>query len=383
MADPILISKSHKETEWDCRRKEYLAYWFGGTGLRGVAPSFDYDFGSVIHQALARIAETAGAQLDVIGTLAPNARERIIKVCQNCGMDDAPARQWGAIGEGLLRAFYKRQWPAILREYEVIAVEPACATDLGDDVWFIARPDLILRHRLTGGYWYWEYKTTGWTDAKWINQWTKAIQVHSGMQAAAATLGITFDGCIVQGLYKGRKDYYNQIQSSPFAYGWINHGVPGVLPDQTSYTAMRGKGWERFQTWNLVDGLGPWVEGMPEDLLDQQFVRTPPITLRDDLVTDFFCQVQHRVREVREARSHLAQVTTPEGVKAVLNKYFPQSFRACTPAMGSPCGFNDVCWQSWVEKDPLGSGQYARRTLDHQKDFISLLELRKQLKEAA
>jgi hypothetical protein len=370
--DPILISKSHAETAWNCRRAEYYSYVFGGTGLRGSGQSFHLDFGTIVHDALAHIARTVG-QPDIIGPLATTVRERIYTVAQAAQMDVAISKQWASIGEGLIRAFYQRTWPTLMREYEVISVEQACVSQLTDDTWFIARPDLILKHRRTGGYWYWEYKTTGFTDGKWVNSWAKAVQVHSGIKAAQDTLKVEFEGCMVFGLSKGRRDHYNDIQTSPFAYGWVNHGVPGILDSQYLYTATRGKGWERFATHSLVEGLGPWIAAMPTELLDAQFVRTPPISLRTDLVEDFFEQLRHRALEISDAREQLAHVTTAAQARDTLNRYFPQSFKNCTPLFGAPCGYNDICFNQWVAKDPLASLMYQRRTVEHQDEFIKII----------
>ena len=385
MADPVvLISKSHAEARWACERKEYYSYFFGGTGLRPLAPSFDYGFGIILHDAVAQIARTVGMP-DPIPTIAPNVFERVYQLCQSCQMDDATSKQWGTIGEGLIRAFYKRRWPEILRQYEIVHIEANCVTPLGEGIWFVAKPDLILKDRFTGAYVYWEYKTTGWIDTKWLNSWNKAVQVHSGLKAASHTLGLPIEDCIIEGLYKGRRQYEyqseNSYQSSPFAWGWQREGVAGVLADQYAYTSMRGKGWQRFPTYQLVDGLGPWVDEMPTELIDKQFVRTPPITINEDIVSDFFEQTRWRVREVRAANREFAELMT--GVqnladqqirlREILNHYFPQDFGACEPAMGHPCEFKDMCWNSSVRRDPLGSGQYRRRQLEHQEEFIKLL----------
>lgn len=365
-----------------CERAEYYAYFFGGTGLKPLTPAFDYGFGIILHDALAQIARTVGMP-DPMPTIAPNVFSRVYTLCQSCQMDDATSKQWGTIGEGMIRGFYQRRWPEILRQYEIVHVEPSCVVPLGEGIWFVAKPDLILRDRFTGAYLYWEYKTTGWVDAKWLNSWNKAVQVHSGLRAAQHTLGIPIDDCIIEGLYKGRKQYEYQAetsyQSSVFAWGWQREGVHGVLADQYSYVSMRGKGWQRFPTSQLVDGLGPWIAEMPSELLDKQFVRTPVITLNEDIVTDFFEQTVWRVREARAANGEFETLMAtgghlaPKLLRSVLNHYFPQNFSECEPAMGHGCEFRDMCWNSSIRRDPLGSGQYGRRNLEHQAEFIKLL----------
>jgi len=364
-----LISKSHAEKSWECQRSEYWAYLWGLTGLRTASPQFDLEFGRIIHEAARHVATP--------GNLVMDGRQALDAIGPSLQLTESVTKQWGSIAAGLILAYRTRVFPAILHEYDVVDVEVPLVLpiDRAKGIWFVCKPDLILRHRITKRLWYWEHKTTGTIDAKWINAWTMAVQVHSGILAAERRYGEEFDGCIVLGWYKGRKDYYNEgMQSSPFAWGWRRDGAPGIVADAYAYTKpQKWKGWERFPTHELLDFDG-WVQRMPDDVLLGQFARTPPIGVRRDLVADFFEQSRVNAEKIMRFRAHVRAVTSAHEAHALLNEYWPQNFNQCDPPYGNRrCWAKDLCWQGWVQADPVGSGLYVRHTGEHSQEFEALI----------
>jgi hypothetical protein len=358
----ILVSKSRVETSWECRRKEYWRYLYQGTGLQRPGRSFHTEFGNALHSALAAIA--SGGTI-----LYPGLRETIEELCLATDHTPEAAKQWAMIGEGLIRGYQRTIWPTLQEQYKVVHIELPCAYNLGDDVYFIAKPDLILEDRETGELWYVEYKTTGSKlDDRWLNQWNFAVQVHSGIKAAEQTLGRELAGCRVIGLSKGYKNTYDGSQMSPFAWGWVKEGAPGVVEDQYSYTSIRTKGWQKFAT-SVLPNYAEWVDNMPDDVLNSQFALTPPIVGRDDLVEKFFEQVKGYAQQ---------QVLSQQEPEIGNHFLYPQTFSACNPPYfsGQKCEFHDICWQSWVEADPLASGLYVPKSEEHRKGFIELLEVK-------
>jgi len=364
---PVLISKSHMESFWTCPRAGYWAYMHGGAGIKPVGQSFDLEYGTIIHEALANLAQHDD------GTAYRMVQTTVRTLCTSLGRNGADANQWGAIAEGSMRGFMISLWPKLMQEYRVTHVEPPCVLPLGDDVYFVARPDLIIQHRTTGEYWYVEYKTTSARfDARWLGQWNTAVQVHSGLRAAEQTLHIPLAGCLVLGLSKGYRNSYDGTQASPFAWGWVRRGSPGVVPDQYQVERPKSyKGWEKFPTWTLTEGLGPWVQHIQHEcpqVLEGQYGLTPPILIRNELVEVF-------LREVRVHAARLRQLmgASTEQYTDSLDDLFPHTFRACEPGFGSKCSYRDACWTPWIGEDPVGSGLYEERDTSHQEPFIALI----------
>jgi hypothetical protein len=378
MSEPIMIfSKSRAEKWWECPRLEYLQYVWGGTGLRAAAIAFELEFGIIIHNASMQIATFDHS---LAGNIYVTTKQAMYDLGKKLGMLDEHTKQWAAIAEGLVRAYHAKVWPGILREFEVVDVEAPCVypIDQANGVWFVARPDLILRSRITKELWYWEHKTTGSVEAKWINSWTTAVQVHSGIKAAERKYGEKFGGCYVLGWYKGYKNNYDGTQNSPFAYGQVNRGAPGVVGDKYLYERPKYyKGWEKFPTWALVDGLGPWVAQMPDDIMLKQFAKTPPMTMREDLAESFFAQLKAHAADILRFKVEALNVIKDDDAKALLDKYFPQNFAHCDPSWGRyTCVMKDLCWQGWVSKDPVGSSLYTRNdpNAPHRTVFLKMIE---------
>jgi hypothetical protein len=376
VSDPYLIfSKSRSEAEWECRRLEYLKYLFGGLGLRPLAPQFELEYGSIMHDAAAMLARQ-----DDPGIVFSHCRGSMQQLGPKLNFTQAQTLEWSTIIEGSVRAFHRKILPAILREFQIIDIEVPCLlpVDPSIDAYFVAKPDLILRHRITGKLWYWEHKSTGSVDPKWVNSWTRAVQVHTGIKAAERKYGEPFDGCFVLGWYKGYKNSWDNTQNSVFAYGWMSPGAPGITDDRYEYKKpQKWKGWEKFPTSNFVDGLAPWIAAMPDQLIMEQFVRTPPIMMREDLVKDYLAQLKVHARQIRSFQESAADVEDDAEARELLNIYFPQSFNKCDPSWGRyHCPMQECCWSSATASDPLASGLYKKNeaTSEHRLEFVKLIQ---------
>lgn len=387
MPTPLLISKSHMEAFWGCQRAGYWAYVHAG-GVQKVGEQFDLEYGKVIHEALRWVATDRRGRLthEKFTDNYAEVRQLVEEMCLRIGREEDAAKQWGSIAEGSIRGFVASVWPKLMAEYTVAHVEVPCVLPLGEEIYYVAIPDLILQHKVTGEYWYVEYKTTGARfDAGWIEQWDSAVQVHAGIRAAEATLGIAVAGCLVIGLSKGYRNSYDGTQQSPFAWGWVRRGSPGVVPDQYQIVKPKyWKGWERFPTSSLQEGLAGWVDRMQAEapeVLEAQYCVTPPILVQDKLVGGFLDQVKLHGQALREYEKaerayHLDYTEQPHNnLDSLRDLYFPQTFSACKPAFGRKCGYRDACWTEWIGEDPAGSGMYQARSVEHQQPFIKLLEV--------
>lgn len=349
----IYISPSRVETDWKCRRARYWGHEFDGVGLEPVTGANELIFGGLIHEGLAEIAfRTLNGRGDAIEDLTQDIAS---KVRNELGAiaGEMRSRELAALAEGLLLAFHHHIWPRLMGGYEIVEIErefflPLDETD-AYTLTFRCRPDLILRHRVTGKLWYFEYKTTSNDSPKWINSWLRAVQLHVGCTAASDELGEPVEGCVVIGLYKGY-DKYGRL-NSPFTYGFKKAGVPAITADQFRYEYTPK--WERIFIPDHMT-MAEWVGGMPQEMALAQFPETPPMFVREDLIERFLEQQKYRERDVIEAMSG-------DLMDDVMDRVFPQTFSQCTPAWGRECQFHPACWMSHVGRDPVGSGYYVRR----------------------
>lgn len=365
MKQLIVYDRSRVSCDWLCPRKRFLAYEYDGKGLTSEKNSLELYLGIVTHDGLAAIAN--GLDIDEI---AQKAYESVYQTLTDdaTGVDEEVwAKEQATLIEGLLRGFYKHVWPRHMAAYpEIVAIEQEM-THRHDGMVFMAKPDLVVRAG-GGELVYIEYKTTSSKKDGWINSWNTAIQLHSSIRAIEETLHEKVTGVIVQGLYKGYESYGKQ--SSPFCYAYHRSGQPPFSKTETVYEYKPG--FKRVPTWDLDGGVAKWVNGMPEDVLSNQFPQTPLIFVKDEMLDSFFAQRMVREREIGLATQMIESLGGDPSVRAaILDTAFPQRFDQCNPGWGHPCGFRDIC-HSGID-NPLEHG-YVYRVPHHKLEADSWKE---------
>jgi hypothetical protein len=106
----------------------------------------------------------------------------------------------------------------------------------------------------------------------------------------------------------------------------------------------------------MEGGVKQWVKDMPEEILANQFPRTPPIYLKDALIDSFFKQRHMRENEIRLAMDIMAG--DPASKEEIMATSFQQRFDQCVPGWGTPCPYRNLCFRD-IE-DPLTTGFQLR-----------------------
>jgi hypothetical protein len=367
MTELKLYSKSGVQCDWQCPRKRYWNYEYGGKGVVTGSTYLELYLGQAVHDGLAALAH--GVE---IGEIAKTAKQQMMQSLMenSAGLQEEFefANEQAALVEGLLRGFAKHVWPRLCKEYpKIILVEQAMVYK-HDTFGFMAKPDLVVADS-EGNNWYVEYKTTSSKKDGWVNSWNTAVQLHSTIKAIENTLKEKVTGVIVQGLYKGFESYGKQ--SSPFCYAYRRQGNPPFSETETTYEYKAG--FKRVPTWELDGGVEAWVEGMPENVLADQFPQAPPIFVKDDLIEAFFKQRAWREKEIQMA-GEMFPMVDDEGRQSIMDVAFPQRFDQCVPTFGKPCSYLKLC-HGPQGVDPIQAG-YSWRDEEH------LMEFRKLAKDA-
>ena len=364
MAELRLYDRSRTTCDWQCPRKRFYQYEWNGRGIVTATTYLELYLGTLVHDGLAAIAhqhQTGGVDIDAV---AYSARDQMVKslLAQTSGeIEDLNfANEQGALVEGLLRGFYRHTWPRLIAQYpKILMIEQELIYN-HDGLTFMVKPDIVLED-LEGNPWYVEYKSTSSKQAGWVEGWSTAVQLHSSLRAIEAALGRPVTGVIVQGLYKGFVSY--QKQSSPFCYAYQRKGTPPFSKDEVSYEYKAG--FKRYPTWEMPGGVKAWVEGMPENVLADQFPQTPPIFVKNDLLDAFFNQLAIREGEI-ESSVELLEGADEDYRKHILDATFPQKFDQCHPYIGKPCAYLKLCHGHVA--DPLVEG-FQYRVPHHQLEL--------------
>lgn len=355
---PRLWDRSRATTDWKCPRARYWGYEYLGRGLSPTSMGLPLYMGTAIHDALAGIATlTSQGEMHMIDidTIADTA---YMQMCQALATDptkESYAREQASLVEGLIRGFYRHVWPSLMAQYpDILLVEQELTLE-HDGLTFMSKPDLVLANE--SEVLYYEYKSTSTKQDKWVNSWQDAVQIHSTIRSIEAHLQRKVTSVIVQGLYKGYSAYGKQ--SSPFCYGYHRTGTPPFSRSETQYEWKSGL--KKFPVWEMDGGVKAWVEGMPTDILSDQFPTSPPIMVRDDLIDRFFAQRAIREKEIDMAMGMLEFAgDDTEMAQNILDTAFEQKFDQCTPAYGFPCSFRVLCH---AEPDnPLSAGFQLRES---------------------
>jgi hypothetical protein len=169
------------------------------------------------------------------------------------------------------------------------------------------------------------------------------------------TTSYPVERAIVIGFSKGYKDKRNNIPcKSPLNYGYANREF-GMTP-QYSYDYQRSRGWELMRVGEEFEDLTPWIAGMPESTLSEQYPRTGPIFAREDIAETWFRQQLIREAEIVDAIQELHTLQTYDEIMLVLDTHFKQNFSKCDPAFGYKCDYEPYCWIPHISENPLEYG---------------------------
>lgn len=219
----IPVDRSRSVTDWTCGRKRYLNYELDGFGIVPEDEPKELAMGSILHTSLAAIAEGQLAGDIDIDSIASTAKQGVLKhfldphsasvMPSRSDKEELYAKEQSTLVEGLIRGFYKYQWPQLMAMYpKILAIEQEMPYTY-ETLLYMSKPDLVAATP-EGQVAYIEYKSTSSKKPEWINSWNSAIQLHSTTRAIESHLGERIDHVVVQGLYKGYEAYGKQ--SSPF-----------------------------------------------------------------------------------------------------------------------------------------------------------------------
>lgn len=341
---PRLYDRSRVTTDWRCKRRRYLNYEHNGTGITSGTAAYELFFGTVVHDALATIAnfhirDGVVPITDICKAAYDQIHDTLLEQLGN----ETYATEQGWLIRGLIAGFYQYRWPRLLELYPtVIVVEQ-------EVLWenFMVKPDLIMQSA-EGTLVYIEYKTTGSNNEKWINSWETNPQLHVYMKAIKESLKLDVDVAVVVPLYKGSN--YKGIQNSPFCYGYMRPGQPPFYEADISYSYKAG--YKKHPVYTLTDNWLEWVDNMSDDLLAEQFFVVPPVYLNETIANNFFRQAALREGEIDMALKLLRE-SPPEHSEGIMDAFFPQNMEACLPSFGSSCPYADICVHGASPDDPL------------------------------
>jgi hypothetical protein len=338
-----------------------------------------------------------------------------------------------ALVEGLVRAWYLRELPWIVKGYKVVAVEREIEhIEIAPGVIFQARIDAELQQLETNDYYNYSLKTARqwneksessyghdlqgiteiWAvevdamrrenergsalesvkgllvDEQFGNKNLAAIQGYLEKQSyARKVMGVKF--CILIKGVRKESDYGSGADGERLyvTYSPLIRGYKHFTPDRVEYAhswrypnaenksgfSILGKGWEPFNVWEMEGGVKRWI-----GMLNRGEVQPDcGDILKAQVVTpvEMFrneIEIKEAIEEIKcqEGRIHWALTNLLE-YPNYMAMHFPHNRKHCDWHFGETCEYKALCWDEQVRKDPIESGLYQIREPHHKAERLA------------
>lgn len=365
----ILVDRSRIEAFQTCGRSRFYGYHALGTGLARAGHALPLLGGIIYHGAFERILK--GDPLDTVINDQLAIYEAEVRARGIYGVDDSQLdfliNEQSRLMEGLVRGWVQSRMDLFLDKYEIHAVEQEFEFELAPGLIQMMRLDVLARRRSDGIAFIPDFKGTSTAAGYWRDSFLHNNQVNSYILAVQETLGERIGGMVIEGLIKGtRKEdtalsspfHGKTVQYSPFCYGYENASTGDV---QCEYTSKKGfvkvASWEK---WTASE----WLEIMGEETVNDQFVTIDIPKPEDRELNRWKRQVVKQELRISQGLKLLDVTLDPETREEILDEYFPMTRTACF-RFNQKCAFQDLCYDSIVENDPIGSAFYLPRAAHH------------------
>jgi hypothetical protein len=374
---PHYVSRSAIERDNACPRSRFWNTVYAGIGLEPTGTSEDLIIGTALHAG----AEILWKSGEILAALAH---------MQSVSEYDQLSDMWRFWVEAALCAYHKVRHSRMRKTWDVMDVETEVTyvlgkSKLGKPLVLLAKPDLMLIHKLTKMVRYVEFKSTRIMDDRFMKSWTKAVQLAAG-QLCYEELGIIVDQVQVAFWCKGVKaDGYFR---TPFLSAWRtqkpeNDRTNDALEYTWEYASTRPqkwKGWERFNVWESNFTPQEWIDKLADEVWEKELPETPELVFDPEQRKDWAIQVMYREGTIADAATRHHELATlshdrlaqgedtadyERRQRDLLNEHFPQHTKQCEPAMGYPCPFLAICWNPTIAKAPTATGLYKYRAPHH------------------
>lgn len=324
------ISKGRIDTLSDCRRKYYYQYCHGGYGMEvpGVNPNLIT--GILTHKGMEHMLREVSIKAGVEAI-----REYDIPDTGG-GIIEEQVMEGAVLAEAFIRAWGKLFLNDFLAKNTIIGIEMEADLLIAPGLTLFTKTDLVREERATSMVIVDNWKTS--QDIRdWPGRWRYDIQTFSEAVAVEAKLGRAVAGTVMHGFYKGqRRD--GQL-TSPLIYGWKK----GIALSPT-YKA----GHVKVPVWKEL-AIEEWVGVQDREVLESQFISTPPMPKTDSVVEGWLNEV---VREESDA-SHILEGGTEEDKMLFFRRNIGKRCRYCP--------FEPVCFERTTIDDLEKAGLLKRR----------------------
>ena len=341
--EKLVTDRTSIETDWLCGMRYWWYKHAEGNGIVPAAEATELLEGRDIHADLADYA--AGVPLE---KLLADIEEKVKQAAEVPDLELLYRRMgwliaWDAWVEPRLRAEFPRN---LMLEKELVLDR--------DPLWIATTPDRVVASN-SGLIVVDDYKTAR-SLYGWAEKWPYAIQCHIQLKAVEEELGKKVAYGRMRAIYKG--DHRDGRLTHPYVWVWKDRGG--------AYTPEYKTGLTRVPVWEYPGGIREWVKFCGEEIGLAQFPLSQPIFCNDRLLEDM---IQARINREKAIKLGIERARTDPAFRKLL---FEQRFGQCRSSKRYPCPYLSACHNATVNQNPLGSGEYVKRTPHHELELIEL-----------
>lgn len=341
---PYITDRTSIEADEKCGQKRWWFLHEAGEGIVPVKEPLPLRDGIAIHEELAALLEK---------------RELNLPQPPEDETDQEAMESWARM-VGWLVAFHTWAWPEwFAPHYDIVAIEKEMVLDRGA-LWVAFTADIILRKKIVTDkkpLVVVDFKSVGWLTKEWAESWPFSIQMHLNQLGVEEEMEEAVSHAIVVGLSKGKWD--DGKLRHPYVWAYSNG-------EEWSEKYTRANGWSLRPVWEYgsggAEGVKEWVLRLGREIGLSQFPVSQPVVFDRVMAEDLLMDRSLREREVELFFKELGDDFDPHTSQRLT---FPRRYSACRPSFGSPCPYLSACWNKDIGADPIGSGEYKRRTPHH------------------
>lgn len=268
---------------------------------------------------------------------------------------------------GLVHAYTRVVMPYILERYEFITCEEEFSLDLGDDIVYMARPDVIVRSRESGLVSEISLKSTQSKPSTVAAIHAQSLQSIMNAYAVSTKYG-QCESVQIHMLGRGTDKY-----PSPITHAYYRPGDPPLLPDSWQPSKFVGGRWLRGYTRVEVAKHRPvasWVWEMDSKALEERvpiLINALDPTIQGRKVVQAIASVKENETNWRRLIQEVEALGWDKVSRKSLDKWFPRTFQCIQYARA--CEWHDVCFSEEADSNVLNIPvEYTNRIPHHPQE---------------
>jgi hypothetical protein len=417
-----------------CPRLGFWQYFYQGIGVERFRLDVPLARGIYVHRGLERLLLGQSIDDSIKFALDEFDREIASRGLEVASLEDSSYvyKEQRALIEAMLYGWWKKRFPVLLDQYDILEVEREEEWDLGEFdtqygkcrlVW-LGKADALLKEKDSGDLFIQSFKTTAdWDsrkdsaamhDVQGLSElcavehrlagWWEGVQPNAQLEQHCDDLvhrhlatcseppkimGIRMEHLLAGNRIAYKKTDGQKVQYSPLIRGYKKDGITPELDElawkftwSDEFGEHRlGKGWRALNMWEQEGGVRAWIDKLADqqvqaelgDCLEQQVIAPIPYYRQEQDAIDFVQQMIAEELRKFEGRQRLAQVQSPEEERFVLNSLFPQYRHSCD--YPNLCNYSLVCFDPGYAEDPVRTGMYRYRTPHHKAEKDALVNI--------